>query len=408
MRKPFLLSLLLTMLFNFSVAQKSIGFVMKGHKAKVTIPFSLINNLVIIPVTINNKVTLKYIVDTGANNPILTERVFADILGLNYDRTILISGPGIEDSIGAHVANQVSLSIAPDISGNYLSMLVLEEDYIELKKNLGEDIYGIIGYEVFNRFIVKIDYDNLELTFYDPSKFKRPKNYSAFRLELDNTKPYINSLIKQNNQVDTVRLMVDTGASHALLLDIEKSDVLILPDSTLETSLGHGLGGEIPGRIGRFSEFQMGYYKLSDVLVSIPDNGAYSNSIKRGSRNGTVGGAMWKRFNPIIDYFNGYIYLKKSSFYGDPFSYDMSGLRISYLENPDRMEITGLTPNSPAEEAGLQVGDIVNHINGKNIMDSKLSEMYSLLKRREKKKIKVQVERNQKTMEFTFRLRKMI
>lgn len=406
-KRLLVISLLLVQL-QLSYGQKSIGFVMKSHKAKVTVPFTLINNLIVIPITINNKITLKYILDTGANSPILTERLFGDIMGLQYDREILISGPGIRDSIGAYVSNSNKLQIAPEIYGTYLPLLVLEQDYIELKKNLGEDIFGILGYEVFSRFIVKIDYDRLEVTFYDPKKFKKPVSYKSYDLKLENTKPYIQSIVRQSDKADTLKLMVDSGASHALLVDLAESKYLARPDSTMETSLGHGLGGEIPGRIGRFKEYQVGNFLFEDVLVSIPDEGIYSNSIKRGSRHGTVGGAMLKRMNPIIDYYNGKIYLRKSSYYKEPFRWDMSGLRISYLENPSRIEITAITADSPADRVGLEVGDVVIDINGMNINNNKLSEIYGHLKRRENKKIKIEVERNYERMQFVFRLRKMI
>ncbi|MFZ9046028.1 MAG: aspartyl protease family protein [Cyclobacteriaceae bacterium] len=408
MPKRLLILLLFSIQLQLCWAQKSIGFVMKSHKAKVTVPFTLINNLVVIPITINNKITLKYILDTGASSPILTERLFGDIIGLNYDREILISGPGIQDSIGAYVSNNNKLQITPEVYGAFLPILVLEQDYIELKKNLGEDIFGIFGYEVFSRFIVKIDYDKLEVTFYDPKKFRKPLGYKTYDLHLENTKPYITSVVKQNDKTDTLKLMVDSGASHALLLDLNESKYLARPDSTLETSLGHGLGGEIPGRIGRFKEYQIGNFSFDDVLVSIPDVGIYSNSIKRGSRHGTVGGAMLKRMNPIIDYYNGKIHLQRSSYYREPFRWDMSGLRISYLENPSRIEITGITPNSPAEDIGLKVGDVVININGMNIISHKLSDIYGHLKRKENRKIRIEVERDHERMRFIFRLRKMI
>jgi hypothetical protein len=393
---------------SFLLAQQTIGFILKDDRPKVSIPFTLINNLIIVPVTINNQVTLKFIMDTGANSPILTERLFADLMRIQFDRRILMSGPGIIDSIQTYVANSVDFSLPEGIHGKHLSMLVLEEDYIELKKNLGDDIFGIIGYDLFNRFVIKIDYDNLKLTFYDSKKFRAPRSYKRYPLELDNTKPYINTIVTHNDELDTMRLMIDTGASHALLLDIDESKILTMPDSTLATTLGHGLGGEIPGRIGRLSSFQVGRYTFQDILVSIPDPGIYSTTIKRGSRHGTVGGAILKRLNPIFDYTNGYVYFKKGQFFKSPFKYDMSGLHVSYLEDPKRLEITGITSKSPAEAIGLKVGDKIKDINGKNIKNNSLSEIYTVLKSKENKKIKIIVQRENEELHFTFRLRKMI
>jgi hypothetical protein len=408
MRKAFILFFSLTCLTNALFAQKTIGFVIDHDKSKVTIPFTMINNLIIVPVTINDQITLKFIIDTGANNPILTERLFADLMMINFDRRILMSGPGIIDSVQTYVANSVEFKLPEGIKGTHLSMLVLEEDYIELKKNLGDDIYGIIGYDLFNRFVVSIDYDDLKLTFYDPKSFKAPRRYDAFNLDLENTKPYISTVVTHNDEVDTMRLMIDTGASHALLLDIDESQILTRPDSTLATTLGHGLGGEIPGRIGRLSSFRVGRYELDELLVSIPDPGIYSTPIKRGSRHGTIGGAILKRFNPIFDYSKGLVYLKKGQLYKLPFKYDMSGLHISYYEDPERMEITGITSNSPAEQVGLEVGDIIKTINRKSTTLFSLTEIYTLLKKKENRKIKMTVMRDDEELQFEFRLREMI
>jgi hypothetical protein len=213
-------------------------------------------------------------------------------------------------------------------------------------------------------------------------------------MDVENTKPYIQSVAYQGNAVDTMRLMIDTGASHSLLLDMDESRVLTRPDSTLETSLGHGLGGEIPGKIGRLKELRIGNYQLHNILVSIPDSGAYSNAIKRGSRHGTIGGSTLSRFNPIFDYQGGKFYLRKSRHFKGPFKYDMSGLRISYFEGPQRLEVTAVTADSPASEIGIQVGDVIRQVEGRNIYNSKLSEIYAVLKSRAGRLIKVDIRRD--------------
>ncbi|MDH5608860.1 MAG: aspartyl protease family protein [Cyclobacteriaceae bacterium] len=391
-----------------SLAQTPIGLILPDNESKVTLEFKLVNNLIVIPITINNRVTLKFILDTGANSPILTERLFGDIMGLKYDRTIFISGPGIIDSIGAYVASNIRLSMPNGIHGRHMSMLVLEEDYIELKKNLGEDIFGIIGYDVFSRFVVEINYDQLEVTFHKPDTFKPRRRLRVIDMPVEGTKPYINAVIKNKEAVDTIRLMIDTGASHTLLLDIAMSENLDYPDTVINTTLGHGLGGAIPGSIGRFDQLSLAEFTLDDILVSIPNPGVYSNAIKRGSRNGTIGGNTLTRFNPIMDYQNEKLYLEKSINYKYPINYDMSGMSLSYLENPNRLEVAHILPDSPAAETDLRVGDVIHSINGNTLNNSTLSKIYGLLRSKEKKKINVIVLRNNEKVEYNFRLRKLI
>lgn len=393
----------------FSHGQEVLGFKLPEERKSVTIPFRLVNNLVVIPVIVNNGLTLNFILDSGASTPILTERVFGDFLGLEYTRTISISGPGVIDSINAYVANNVTMSLPNGVKGENMSLLVLEEDYINLKKNLGEDIFGIIGYDVFSRFVVQFDYDELEITLTDPAEFKRPRKYREIDMNLENTKPYIETVVKQNEKLDTLKMMVDTGASHGLLLDVSMSETLTYPDSTLNTTLGHGLGGEIPGKIGRFQKVEMDKYFLNEMLVSIPDIGAYSNAIKRGSRNGTIGGDALSHFNVIFDYKHEKLYLRKGEDYKKPFEYDMSGLRIALMENPDRFTIETVLEDSPADKAGLKRGMVIKSINHRSVSNSNLTSIYSLLKSKPGKRIKVKVYNEEgEVVKFKFRLRRLI
>jgi hypothetical protein len=64
--------------------QMKFGFEMPEGEDRVEIPFEEYNNLVVIPVYINNLIKLKFVVDTGVDTPILTEETFARILGLHY------------------------------------------------------------------------------------------------------------------------------------------------------------------------------------------------------------------------------------------------------------------------------------------------------------------------------------
>jgi hypothetical protein len=408
-----LMKVFLTILFSilslYAPCQDIIGFKLPDNRKSVTIPFRFINNLIVIPVTINNNITLEFILDSGASTPILTEKVFGDLIGLSYDRTIELSGPGVQDSIMAFVANDLEFSLADGIHGKNLSLLVLQEDYIDLKKNLGEDIFGIIGYDVFSRFIVKLDYDEQEITLIHPENFRKPRNYEIIPMDVDNTKPYINTIVKQNGNTDTLKMMVDTGASHGLLLDVHMSDVLTYPDSTINTTLGHGLGGEIPGEVGRFSLLQIDQFELNNILVSIPEEGAYGSAIKRGSRNGTIGGNVLSHFTVIMDYYSETMYLKEGNDFNEPFEYDMSGMRLSYLENPKRMEVTYINSDSPAEEAGLKVGMLVKSVNHKSLKNSSLSSIYQLLREKPEKKIRVKVIDDEGQSEvYKFRLRRLI
>ncbi|MFY0600801.1 MAG: aspartyl protease family protein [Cyclobacteriaceae bacterium] len=392
-----------------AISQTEIGFIMPEDVDKVEIKFEKFSNLIVLPIRINGSATVKFILDTGAETIILTERLFADMLALNFVREINIHGPGIIDSVKAFVAADVNMTLSGGIEGKSLNVLVLEKDYLELHKNLGEEVYGIIGYELFNRFVVSIDYDMEILTLYRPESYKPRRSYKRVPIEIVDTKPYINQVFDQDGKSDTVRMMVDTGASHAALLDLEATDHLVLPQKLAPTRLGRGLSGEIPGYIGRIENCSIDQFNFSNVLISIPESGAYSKAIKRGSRHGTIGGDILKRFKVVFDYSRESVYLRRGKYFKDQFEYNMSGITlITDGKKLDSLKVIEVTKNTPAHKVGVLKGDKVLKINGLDLENSSISEINALLRKKSGLKIKMTIWRNGQKIKKEFRLDRLI
>lgn len=392
------------------VAQQRIGFYMAPDIDRVEIPFEKHSNLIVVPVRINNTITLKFILDTGAETAILTEKIYAEVLKLKYIRELTLSGAGVLDSIKAYVASGVRLSLGEGkIIGSALNLLVLENDYLELNKNLGEEIYGIFGYDLFRRFVVEINYDQNLLVVTRPKKFKPKKYFEVIPMALEGTKPYLRTVFCQEQTCDTIKMMVDTGASHAALLDVTTTDHIVLPRQLISTHLGQGLGGEIPGFIGRIEKCQIGSFGFEDLLISVPLSGAYTKAIKRGSRHGTIGGDVLTRFHVIFDYSDEKIYLTKGRFYKAPFEFNMSGMSVvSDGEKLDILMVSRIKRNTPAYLAGIQEGDRILRINGMTLKNANISEIQMLLRKRDGYKIRVKIERGKEKIKMQFRLKRLI
>ena len=188
------------------------------NKPSAEIPFRSVNNLILIPVLLDNLIPLEFLLDTGVRTPILTDRVYSDVLNINYDRVLSLKGAGEANDVHAYVASNVKM-LLPNVQVTNQPMLVLEEDYLNLGSQLGVPVHGIIGYELFARFVVKIDYDRNVLVLYEPEKFKAPRGYTRLDLTIENAKPYLQAeIIDQTGKSHILKFLIDTGASHALLL----------------------------------------------------------------------------------------------------------------------------------------------------------------------------------------------
>ncbi|MEM6830033.1 MAG: aspartyl protease family protein [Bacteroidota bacterium] len=407
---------LLVFIFLFSTCfcssasgQKEFGFSMPSGSKRVEIAFEEYNNLIVIPITLNGFLTLKFILDTGVETAILTEKLYADIIDVNYVRELKIAGPGINDSVEVYVANELTFNLPGGLVGKNMNMLVLEEDYLELAENMGEEVYGIIGYDIFSRFTVEVNYDSKRLILHDPRRYKPKRRSTTLPIEVRRGKPYLKTSITQEKKKKALDIMIDTGASHAALLDFGGFEANLVPEERIVTRLGTGIAGEIPGYLSRLDTLSIGQYSFDEVLYSAPLEGTYNKTIKRGSKYGTIGGGLLHRFNVTFDYTNEKMYLQKASRYKDSFEHDMSGMTLNARgQNLDTLKIESIRKDSPADLAGLKTGDIILSINSKSLRNSRLSEIFAMLRKKEGIKIKCKVLRDGQKLRRTFRLKRLI
>ena len=94
-------NLLLLVFFNFSLTAsmaQTLGFSFPEGRKRADIPIQIHNNLIVVSVTLNGTLPLKFIVDTGVRTAILTQKMFSDILELKYSRKYTIAGPRREQT----------------------------------------------------------------------------------------------------------------------------------------------------------------------------------------------------------------------------------------------------------------------------------------------------------------------
>ena len=390
-----------------SVLHPQAYFVDKNVR-KAVIPFTSVNNLIIIPLQLNNVVPLKFLLDTGVKTPLLIERLYSDILHIEYERKLSLRGGGQEAPVEAYLAPNVAFKL-PQVQLDQQTMLVLQEDYLQLSKQLGTEVHGIIGATIFKQFVVEIDYEALEITLHNPVYFRKPLGYQEFGLSVEGAKPYIEvEVTGADNQKDTLRVLLDTGASHALLLHNERACVA-KPDSTIRGKLGRGLLGDISGDIGRIPYMAMGKYNFSDVLVSFPDEESYAISSAKIERDGTIGGEFLRRFSTYIDYPNNKLYLQRSSNYRDDFVFTKTGIELEADGDDLRtFIITSVRENSSGERAGIQTGDKLIKVGGRKTKNMELSQILERFRGRDGRKLKIKLLRNEQEINCTLILQDML
>jgi Aspartyl protease/PDZ domain len=337
--------------------------------------------------------TLNFILDTGSSgisldsttaaylklNPVPSDRTIRGIAGIrkvSFLYNYQLHFPGLTvDSLNFHI-----------------------NDYNILTAVYGERIDGIIGYSILSRYIVKLDYDSLKLTFCTKGTIRYPRG--GYLL-----KPTINQLVAQQLRVRdestvTSRFLYDMGAGLCMLLTKD-----FIADSTFLDKRkkrwikeGEGLGGKIDMELIVMKEVKIGPFKFRNVPVYLFDD--ENNVTSYPYMGGLIGNDILRRFNIIMNYAHSDIHLTPNSHYTDVFDYSYSGIEL-YLV--DGLIVVGdVAKGSPAEAAGVKEGDEVIAVN-KNF--SQNLNQYKIALQAPNEKIKLILRRDNQMKEFEFKVK---
>ncbi len=371
-------------------------FTFENGIKKNAMSFKLVRNLIVIPIFINDKGPFNFILDTGVGPMVITDTDLVDSLEIKNMVPYKLVGAGAGADFETFVTNEISAQVG-DASITHIPTVLIVNAPFDLSSYVGIPIQGILGHYFFKSFLVKVNYAWKRLVFYSPESSKKPRG-ERIPIKLINNKPYITTDIRIEGSDTTslsIRLLLDTGASHAVSLETMDEQPFLLPSKTIPASLGIGLGGPISGKIGRINQLDIGGFSLDHVVVSFPDYEDIAAKVNTPDRNGTLGGELLKRFSVFIDYADEAIYLKRNRFYNAPFENDMSGLEV-YLEfgSYNRFFIGRVEEDSPGEEAGFLIHDEIISINFNLVKHGSLDDILHILKSGKEKSIIIEVIRN--------------
>ncbi|MDP4290053.1 MAG: aspartyl protease family protein, partial [Bacteroidota bacterium] len=357
----------------------------------------------------NDRLPLHFIFDTGVHTSIITDKTLSDLIGVKYDRMYTMSGIGEHKQFNVYLANGVSVDF-PGLLGRSLNMLVLEEDYLLLKNYLGASIHGILGTDLLLNLVLTIDYENHKLIFQTPQSFKPPRRAIGIPIMIHDNKPYIllPVTLLDGTKIDA-KLLVDTGASHSLLLELFSEPKIKIENNFIKTILGRGLAGSIDGWIGRVKQMDVGNIAFKNVITFFTDTNSYNKNYVLAGRNGTIGGDLLGRFSVTIDYSRQMMYFERNVTYKLPFEFNMAGFDvIGSGDYFDKIEVVNVIDKSPAYEAGLRAGDIIRQINGISGKALSVNEFNNILRSRPGKVIHLRILRNNVKLSLKFKLKRLV
>lgn len=267
---------------------------LEGH-THTTIHFDRQNGLIIIPVTMNDTMNLRLILDTGTRSLLLFGKKFRSLQNIRRDKQVKVSGWGSPNGVNALLSfpNRVSLG---EIRGESVGVAIVDRNRV-LPDMPAVD--GIIGYELFARFAVEINYKTKTIHLYDRLPEGHTQQFTALPLEVNKARPQVESKITlADNRTVKVKLLIDTGSSLGLV--VFSSSCEEFPSTTEIKPVGRGLTGNIFGYELMVKELMLGnspVRNISSHLVEVPDHPDDQFTFA-----GSLGGAFLREHVVIFDY----------------------------------------------------------------------------------------------------------
>jgi len=339
------------------------------------VPFTLVSDLIIVPVNINGSETLNFVFDTGAAATVILESNNTKILTLKSESKLDVSGAG--------ESFQSIANVVPNIDVKLGEVELLDQTIIHLpissvpffKDSDSVFFDGIIGYDFLKRFTIKIDYDNLIITLSEQTDFAKIEidhdiSWQQLPIDIEGGMSYISVNTQLNTEKATpLKLLIDTGFSGTFEIVQTKHEKSLAPYYPTRTQ---GLNGYSTIHVSNTKSLSLGNYSKNNVPV------LYNMSTKEGGENSELLGNQYlKHFNLIFDYRNEQLFIKPNQNFDRPINLDKSGLRL--MPHKLGAMVNDVATKTGAATIGLKAGDIITSYNGNQITPEGFSTLTTAL-----------------------------
>ena len=329
-------------------------------------------NLVLVPTHVNESSPLTFILDTGASSVVLDNRRAAE-LGLDTVASDDAQTGG--GAVKAGEAEDVTIHVGrAELAG----ITVATIDLRPLDGALGMRIDGILGYEIFAKYVIEIDYAAQHVRLHDPSRY-RDAGRNAVPMTLEERLPVIRvDLARAAGGTAEAKVELDTGLTAGLMLTrtfVESNRIVDPVQPRLRITTGALLPGKVSAEVVRLAAVRVGSFHLERIVANITPTSEEAGV--SGNTVGLLGAELLRRFTVVIDYPHSRLLLEPNAALLEPDEFDMTGMSLAALV-PQTYSVRLVLEGSPAAEAGVQAGDVLVAIDGRPASQMALSTIRAL------------------------------
>ena len=338
-------------------------------KVSTTLPFQMKDDKMIVSVRLNGQGPFEAELDSGGDyiiQPALAERLQVKPQGA------VQAGGGGEGFVASGEATVDTV----DLGGVRLTKQPY--DILSFSKKAPERT--LLGLQILQRFVVKVDFDRQTLTLTQPDRFTYHGNGTVIPFHFQDNQPEVNGSVDGIAGVFTI----DTGDADSLLLiaPFVKRYALVERYGATIPYGGSAVGGATYGLMTRTSGLALfggdgrPAVEVHDPLTRLSQQKGGFDADRYVS--GNVGIGILSQFNLIFDYSRQRIIFERNRNYGKKDVYNRTGLQLK--QDGAGWDVINTVPASPAAEMGIKPGDKIVAINGKDASRLTSDELYTLFR----------------------------
>jgi len=277
-------------------------------------PFTLIQNKVIVPVTVGGSRSLNLILDSGFgyDGIIIFRKELTDSLNLVNRIQAQLPGAGNGPPTPVIMSDSMSFSSGTCKFNNHRIIVLQGSDFTNSQPD------GVIGYSYFGHYKVEVNYDTKTITLHEPSQPFDESGWEAIPLTFNkNNWPFLNiKLAVEDEEPVQLYVYIDYASSLSVELSITPEIKVKVPEKFEGNFNGFGFSGDVKGKTAKVSKVIIGKYEFSNVTTTFFEG--YSRS-KDKNADGTIANDFLRRFNLVFDYGNKRLLIKPNNSFNEPF-----------------------------------------------------------------------------------------
>lgn len=254
--------------------------------------------------------------------------------------------------------------------------------FVNLRDILGRKADGITGLPL-DGSAWEINYGRHYLRRLERSRVDSLKDFTAFPIKIEDGRLLVYCTVRLSDGVSSEGwFIIDTGSGGSIFFTAEEASKRHFEDLDKPVSRYVSRNGGLGGESASFQAYADYAVFGKDTLhcVSLEWYDGRKGVMAGGAHKGIIGNEMLCRYNMVLDLRDSLIYLQDNLSYeklpsGEPWG-------IAFVDRTDVSDtwiVGGLRQDSPADKAGVELGDSITMIDGRRVADLDVEDAYRML-----------------------------